>query len=119
VIILRASSPRLRVPLPRQSRAITGTATGRAQNGSSTRIARIARITQVLPYPIFSFERADPSWVHSAAQTFLPRRRSRVSSTATCTRAPAGISAWITAPASRRPNSWGSQAAREKNRWTR
>lgn len=111
-----ASSLRLAVSLPRHSRASTGSATGRDENGRST---RTAAITHVFPYPVLSWERADPSWVHNAAQTFLPRRRARVSSTATRTGAPAGTNASITAPARASPTRRGSPAAREKNRCTR
>ncbi len=52
----------------------------------------MAAITQLLPYPIFAGPGADPSWNQEAAQTFLPRRRNRVSSMATVTGGPAGTS---------------------------
>jgi hypothetical protein len=116
VIILKASSLRLVVFFPRRSRAITGKATGRQENGRST---RTATITQVLPYPILSWERAEPSWVHRAAQTFLPRRRSGVSSTATRTSGPGRQQGLDHRTGQRQGHLSRTHAAREKNRWTR
>src|SRR5512135_2961487 len=59
------------------SLASTGMATGRRTAGSFT---TTAAITQLLPYPVFAGPGADPSWNQEAAQTFLPRRRNKVSS---------------------------------------
>ena len=78
------------------SLASTGIATGRRTAGSRT---TTAAITQLLPYPVFAGPGADPSWNQDAAQTFLPRRRNRVSSIATVTGSPAGTSSATTSRA--------------------
>ncbi len=79
----------------------------------------MAAITQLLPYPIFAGPGADPSWNQEAAQTFLPRRRNRVSSMATVTGAPAGTSSATTSFATVRPSSPGLHRAWAKNRCAR
>ena len=98
------------------SLASTGTATGRLIIGSLT---TMAAITQLLPYPVFAGPGADPSWNQEAAQTFLPRRRNKVSSIATVTGCPADTSSATTSLATVRPSSSGSQRARAKNRCAR
>ena len=103
------------VPLT-TSFASTGSATGRSQNGSRT---MTAMTTQLLPRPVFTGPCADPSWNQDAAQTFFPRRRNRVSSTAARTGSPAGTSSDTTSLAAARPRASGSQRAREKNRCAR
>ena len=98
------------------SLASTGTATGRLSMGSLT---TIAAMTQLLPYPVLAGPAAEPSWNHAAAQTFLPRRRNKVSSIATVTGCPAGTSSLTTSLATARPRSSGSQRARAKNECAR
>jgi len=98
------------------SLASTGSATGRARNGSRT---TIARTTQLLPRPVLCRPCAEPSWNQEAAQTFLPRRRNKVSSIATSTGCPAGTSSDTTRRATARPRSSGSQRAPEKNQCAR
>ncbi len=96
--------------------ASAGRATGRSQNGSRT---MMAMTTQLLPRPVFTGPCTEPSWNHDAAQTFLPRRLNRVSSTATRTGSPSGTSSRTTMRATARPSSSGSQRAPEKNRCAR
>ncbi len=96
--------------------ASTGSATGRVQNGSRTTMASTA---QLLPRPVLCLPCADPSWNHDAAQTFFPRLLNKVSSTATWTGSPAGISSATTSFATARPSSPASQRAREKNQCAR
>ena len=98
------------------SLASTGMATGRRTAGSFT---TMAAITQVLPYPVFAGPGADPSWNQEAAQTFLPRRRNKVSSIATTTGSRAGTSSATTRRATARPRSSAFQRARAKNRCAR
>src|SRR5712691_3090802 len=98
------------------SLASTGMATGRRTAGSRT---TTAAITQLFPYPVFAGPGADPSWNQEAAQTFLPRRRNKVSSIATTTGSPAGTSSATTRRATARPRSSGFQRARAKNRCAR
>src|SRR6266702_3876647 len=68
VSIRAASSAWEAVPLPRQSRNSTGSATGDEQNGSRT---TIAAITHVFPNVILFPPCADPSYAHRACATFL------------------------------------------------
>ena len=89
---------------------------GRRTAGSFT---TMAAITQLLPYPVFAGPGADPSWNQDAAQTFLPRRRNKVSSIATTTGSPAGTSSATTRRATARPRSSAFQRARAKNRCAR
>ncbi len=103
------------VPLT-TSFAVTGSATGRVQNGRDT---MTASTTQLLPRPVLCFPCADPSWNQDAAQTFFPRRRNSVSSIATRTGSPAGASSSTASLATARPRSWGFQRAREKNQCAR
>jgi hypothetical protein len=70
--------------------------TGRDPMGSRT---MMARMTQLLPYPVFSGPDAEPSWNHEAAQTFLPRLFSKVSSTTASTGCPSGTSSVTTSRA--------------------
>src|SRR6266516_3665859 len=114
--IWQASSTVEAVPLPCQRRAATGRQTGRVMNGSRTTTP-----TTTHRWPKASLLRlgADPSWIHDAPWTFLPRRRWAVSSTAITITASASTR-WATIRSSTiRPTASIDHTARAKNRWTR
>jgi hypothetical protein len=107
-----ARSVREAVALPRHSLAATGNPIGLARNGRRT---TTARTTQVLPKPILSLPRPDPSCAHNAPKTFFPTRWTRVSSMTSRTGASWGSSPSTTARANRGPNWLRSHEASEKN----
>ena len=107
----RASHSRDFELVPLTTSRATGRHTGRDSTG---RVTTIPAMTWLFPYPVLSFPAADPSWNHDAAQTFLPRLRNSVSSTATVTGSPAGTSSATTSRARAKPRSAGCQRARAK-----
>ena len=114
--IWAASSTWEAVPLPRQSRNSTGSATGEEHAGSRT---TIAAITHVFPNAIFLPPCADPSYAHRACATFLPHRRKNVPPAATVTSSPSASRYFTISRATARPRSSASHTACEKNQHAR
>src|SRR6266702_3667660 len=104
------------VPLPRQSRNSTGSATGEEHAGSLT---TIAAITRVFPDAIFLPPCADPSYAHRACATFLPRRRKNVPPAVTVTGSLPASRCFAIRRATAAPRSSASQTAWEKNQHAR
>src|SRR6266536_4535567 len=104
------------VPLPCQRRHATGRQTGRVVNGRAT---TTPTTTQRWAKATLLRLGADPSWIHDAPWTFLPRRRWAVSSTANTITASVSIR-WVTTRSSTAmPMASIDHTARAKNRWTR
>src|SRR2546421_6062541 len=104
------------LPFPCQRRHAPGRHTGRVMNGSRT---TTPTTTQRWPKASLLRPGADPSWLHDAPWTFLPRRRWAVSSTANTITASASTR-WVTIRSSTiRPTASIDHTARAKNRWTR
>ncbi len=104
------------VPLPRQSRNSTGSATGEEHAGSLT---TIAAITRVFPDAIFLPPCADPSHAHRACATFLPHRRKNVPPAVTVTGSLPASRYFTIRRAIATPRSSASQTAWEKNQHAR
>jgi hypothetical protein len=83
------------------------------------RPARIAATTKQVPRPTLSRPLADPPRRQAAANTVLPTRWNRASSTTTRARSPSPASRAAISRASRAPTSSRLHLARENNRRAR